>query len=128
MFQKSHEDLRQLQTSSGKSKKLKLDGLLWSEKYICPKNTFTTQLLCIFLAQTLHIYFLQKQPIKVQVFGLSTARVKVHQIPHVIFRTKSQFFFKLCITLQCHKTYSSVFFHLNLYMLWTKGSDQSADF
>ena len=28
--------------------------------------------------------------------------VKFHHISHVIFETTSQFFFKLCITLQCH--------------------------
>ena len=30
---------------------------------------------------------------------LSSALVKICQIPHVIFQTKSQFFFKVCITL-----------------------------
>ena len=73
-------------------------------------------------------YFLQKQSIKVDIFRLATAFIKIHQIPHAIFGTKSQFFFKLCITLQCHETNSSVLFHLNLYMLWTKGSDQSVNF
>ena len=29
-----------------------------------------------------------------QIFRLSTARVKIHQISHVIFQTKSQFFFQ----------------------------------
>ena len=48
-------------------------------------------------------YFLQKQPIKVQIFRLSTAQVKVHQIPHIIFRTKSQFFFNVWISFQCHE-------------------------
>ena len=33
-FQKSHEEFRQIRTSSGKSKKLRLDGLLLSKKYI----------------------------------------------------------------------------------------------
>ena len=28
--------------------------------------------------------------------------MKIHQIPHVIFKATSQFFFKLCISLQCH--------------------------
>ena len=42
-------------------------------------------------------YFLQKQPIKVQTFSLSTARVKGHQIPRVIFQTKNRFFFKVWI-------------------------------
>ena len=29
--------------------------------------------------------------------------VEIHQIPHVIFETTSQFFFKLCIILQSHE-------------------------
>ena len=41
---------------------------------------------------------------KVQVFRLATGRIKIHQISPVIFRTKSQFFFKLCITIQCPET------------------------
>ena len=73
-------------------------------------------------------YFLAKQPIKVKIFRLATARIKTDQVPHVIFGTESQFFFKLCITLQCHETNTSVLFHLNRYMLQTKGSYQSADF
>ena len=39
-------------------------------------------------------YFWQKYPIKLQIFGLFTAQVKIHQISHVIFQTKSEFFFK----------------------------------
>ena len=126
--------------------------------YFCPKNTFlqvkhykqriyptllSTSYLCgnsqndlIHFSQHSPSTFFQlknyillpKQPIKVTIFRLATARIKIHQIPHVIFGTKSQFFFKLCITLQCHETNSSVLFHLNLYMLWTKGSDQSVNF
>ena len=79
-FQKSREEFEQLQGSSGKSKKLKFDGLLLSKKYIpsariytedlsnitfnylgensinylCHKSFFTTELLCIFLGQTLY--------------------------------------------------------------------------
>ena len=37
-----------------------------------------------------------------ETFGLLSGWVKIHQILHVIFETTSQFFFKLCITLQCH--------------------------
>ena len=48
-------------------------------------------------------YFSQKYPIKVQIFRFFTAQVKIHQISHVIFQTKSEFFFKLWITLQCHE-------------------------
>ena len=38
-----------------------------------------------------------------RIFRLSTARVKIFQIPHVIFQTKSQFFFKVWITSQCRE-------------------------
>ena len=49
------------------------------------------------------LYFRQKQHIKVQIFRLATARIKIHQIPYIIFGTQSTFFFKLCITLHCHE-------------------------
>ena len=34
---------------------------------------------------------------------LVTVRIKTHQIPYVIFGTKSQFIFKFCTTLQSHE-------------------------
>ena len=122
------------------------------------KSFFTTQLLRIFLAQTLHSFyksspsnckfseipllrlihqipdvifeiksvFLQSLdvfsvsreiilPVLFRLYVLlakavhqsanfATARIKIHQIPNVIFGTKNQFLFKLCITLQCHET------------------------
>ena len=37
------------------------------------------------------------------IFGLLSGWVKIHQILHVIFETTSQFFFKICFTLQCHE-------------------------
>ena len=67
-FQKSHEEYEELQTSSGKSKKLKLLGF-------CPKNTF-----------------LQLKPIqRIYLTLLSTTCVKIHQITDVIFETTSHF-------------------------------------
>ena len=36
-----------------------------------------------------------------QIFRLAATYIKIQQIPHVIFRTKRQLFFKLCITLRC---------------------------
>ena len=39
-----------------------------------------------------------------QIFRLSTARMKINQIPYVIFQTTSQFSFKFCITFQYHDT------------------------
>ena len=44
----------------------------------------------------------QNEPIKVQIFRLMTACMKINQILNVIFETSSQFFFKYCITLQCN--------------------------
>ena len=43
-----------------------------------------------------------KETHQVQIFRLSPAPVKVHQIPHLIFQTKSQFLFKVWISFQCH--------------------------
>ena len=56
------------------------------------------------------IYFGQKESIKVKFFRLLRGRVKFEQIPHVIFESTSQFFFKLCITLQCHERWLSYAF------------------
>ena len=81
------------------------------------------QPLYIFLAQTLHT-FCKNSLSKWKFNTCHCLQYKVHPIPHVIFGSKSQFFFKLCITLQCHETNSAVLFHLNLYVLWTKESDQ----
>ena len=50
---------------------------------------------CIFL-------FGEKDPIKVPTLTLSSALVKICQIPHFVFQTTSQFFYKFCITLQCY--------------------------
>ena len=41
-FQKSHQEFGQLQTSSGKSKKLKFDGLVLSKKCIPSDKTLDT--------------------------------------------------------------------------------------
>ena len=75
-FQKLREESRQIQTSSGKSKTLKLDGLLLSKKYICPKNTF---LLLKHYLQRIFLTF------------LSATCKKIHQISLVIFETISHF-------------------------------------
>ena len=36
-------------------------------------------------------------------FRIFSGRMKFHQIPHVIFETTSQFYFKISITLQCNE-------------------------
>ena len=40
---------------------------------------------------------------KVQIFRFFTAQVKIHQISHVTFQTRSEFFFKVWSTRQCHE-------------------------
>ena len=45
------------------------------------------------------VCFEQNEPIKVQIFRLETPRMKINQIPYVVFQTTSQFFFKCCITI-----------------------------
>ena len=61
------------------------------------------------------ICYLQKQNIKLHVFRFATACIKIHQIPHLIFGTKSQFFlsnFGLLFSVMIHN--SSVLLHVNL--------------
>ena len=45
------------------------------------------------------IYSGEKEPNEVKFLRLLGGWVKIHQIPYVIFETKSQFFFKICNTL-----------------------------
>ena len=72
------------------------------------------QLVCIFLAQILLHTFYKS--------SLSTAQIKVHQIPHFIFQIKSLFFFKVL------RDNSSVLFLQKRYMLLTELVHQSANF
>ena len=50
-----------------------------------------------------NIYFAQKEPIKLNIFELSSAQVKICQIPYVNFETTSRFLSKFCIPLQFHE-------------------------
>ena len=66
-------------------------------------------------------FFLQKYPIKVEIFRHFTA-VKIHQIPNVIFHRKVQFIFKVWI-------FFNVMRHmLKLCMLLTKEARLKANF
>ena len=56
----------------------------------------------LYFCSSNNIYFGQRSQLKHNVFRLSSAWVKICQIPHVNFQATSQFFFKLCITLPCH--------------------------
>ena len=72
---------------------------------------FSQQNSSIFFSSNI-TYFWQKHPFKVQIFRLSTARVKIHQILNVIFQTKSPLFFKVWITLSVINDNSSVTYQL----------------
>ena len=48
-------------------------------------------------------YFRQKDPMKVLILRLSSVLMKICKIPHVIFHTTSQIFFKFCMAPQCHE-------------------------
>ena len=54
-----------------------------------------------FLAQTFILW--TERTHRSEILRLLSGWVKIHPIPHVMFKTTSQFFFELCITLQCHE-------------------------
>ena len=56
-----------------------------------------------FLAQTFILW--TKRARRSEIFRLLSGWVKIQQILYAMFETASQFFFKLCITLQCHERY-----------------------
>ena len=75
------------------------------------KNRFSFNFPSLFSARKhnssvfFHLNFIcfgQKDLIKEQIFRLSTAYMKINQIPCVIFQATCQFSFKICINIQCH--------------------------
>ena len=62
------------------------------------------------------------------IFRLFTAQVKVHQIPHVIFKQKVSFSSKFGSFFSVMSDNSSAHFRLKLYVLLVKAVDQSANF
>ena len=74
------------------------------------------------------MYFRQRWHIKVLIFRLSTACIKINQIPHAIFGTKSLFFSLFASLFSVMRHNSSMLFRLKLYTVWTKGVHQRANF
>ena len=79
--------------------------------FLEPRASFSSNFASLFSVMThnasilfhLNLYMLwKKNPIKVGIFWLSTAHMKINQIPDVIFQATSQLFFKFCNILQCH--------------------------
>ena len=48
------------------------------------------------------IHSAQKQPSKLEILRILSAQIKIHQIL-AVFEITNQFFFKFCITHQCHE-------------------------
>ena len=73
-------------------------------KFCIILHCYETKLLCKFWAHT--FFTLDKRiPSKSQFLDFQTwALAKIYYIPHVIFESTSQFFFKFCIDIQCHQT------------------------
>ena len=102
-----------------------------SPNYLCRfwnhKSFFTTELLCIFLAQTLHTFY-KSSPSKCKFSDFPLLRLKFTKIPHVIFHIKSQFFFKVWIFFSVMTDNSTVLFRLKRYILLAKVVHQSENF
>ena len=88
--------------------------LFWNHK-----SFFTTQLVYIILAQTLRT-FDKNIPSNCNFSDFLLLKLKTHQISHVIFQTKSEFFFKLWITVQFHEITFLYFFSWNYIWFWQK--------
>ena len=76
--------------------------------------------------QLKHYILLQKYPIIVQVFRLSTNQVKFHRIPHVIFQIKVSFSSKFGSFFSSSN--NSAVSLLKLYLLLIKVAHQSTNF
>ena len=71
-------------------------------KFCIPLHFHERLLLCTFLAQAIYT-FLKRSPLKWKSLRLSSAPVKICQIPYANFETTSQFLSKFCIPLQFHE-------------------------
>ena len=83
------------------------------KSFLKPQVSFPSDVKSIFSAikQISPILFLaqrsctlsKRRRLKWKFLRFSSAQVKIHQIPHVIFDSTSQFSFKCCIINQCHQ-------------------------
>ena len=136
---------------------MKFDGLLLSKKYIPPakilyaedlsniifnylfenlpndlhhfwnhESFFTTQPL-YFLAQTLHTFY-QSSLSKWKFADLSLLPLKFTKFLMSFLEPRVSFSSNFASLFSVMRHNSSVLFHLNLYMLWTKEAHQSANF
>ena len=140
-FKKSHEDLDNYRQAVESLKIWNLMG------YFCPKNTFLQlkhiqrvyltllSTCCVKIHQMTYVileticHFSRHSPSIYQSENFQTCYcLHWNSLNSSCHFWSQEFFFKLCITLQFYEANSSVLFHLNLQLLWTKVSDQSANF
>ena len=143
--------------SMGKSKNLKLGGLLLSKKYISlaktlysedlsninfnylcenspnflchfwnDKSFFTAQLICIFLAQTLHTFY-KIIPSKCKFSEFLLLVLKFTKFFKSFFKQKVSFSSKFRSIFSVMRDNSSEISYLKLYMLLSKVAHQSAN-
>ena len=79
----------------------------WNEdsiplKFCIPLQFHERLLLCTFLAKTIYTLLI-RSPLKWKSLRLSSARVKICQIPYANFETACRFLSKFCIPLQFHE-------------------------
>ena len=85
------------------------------------------QLLCTFLAETLYT-FITRNPLKCKILRLSSAHVKIRQIPHANFETTSQFLFKFFIILSVSTNKPSVKFWAHGFSTFHKTISSKSQF
>ena len=90
----------------------------WNDKsvslQILHHSSFSWLITPLWTLSSYFSYFRLKDPIKIPILKFSIALVKICRIP-VMFQTTSRFFFKFCITHQCHET-PLYFFRSNIIL------------
>ena len=91
------------------------------------KSFFTTQLVYIILAQTLHT-FEKNIPSKCKFSDFSLLKLKFIKFLMSFFKQKVSFSLNFGSLFSVMRDNFSVLFQLKLYMIWTKGAHQSTKF
>ena len=73
-------------------------------KFCIPFQFHERLFVCTFLAQSIYTLLI-RSPLKWKSLRLSSAQVKICQIPYANFETTSRFLSKFCIALQFHERY-----------------------
>ena len=80
--------------------------------HLIPQVNFSSNFASFFIVMTYNssvnfklilFYFGLTVPIKIPILRIAIALVKICHVSHVIFQATNQFFFKFCVTIQCHE-------------------------